>query len=267
MARVRHSVPRKGSRSPPTAHVRRNRAVWDRVSRKYDRRFAEILSGSHAASWGIFRVPERDLRLLGRVRGKRVLEVGCGAARWTMALHRSGARVTGTDLSGQQLATARKLQRTSRLRFPLVRGSVERLPFQEATFDLVFCDWGAMTFSDPARSIPECSRVLRRGGRLVFATWNPIRYLTLDARVDRQVTRLVRPYFGDGRIDFGPNDTVEFCPPFGVWIDLFRQNRLTVDRLIETRPASGQGSKYLSRLDARWARSWPIEAIWKLTKE
>jgi SAM-dependent methyltransferase len=184
-----------------------------------------------------------------------------------MALQRKRARATGIDLSEQQLSKARQLQKRAHLRFPLIHGSVEHLPFQDGSFDLVFCDWGAMTFSDPRRSVPECSRVLRRGGRFVFATASPIRNITLDARADRQVPRLVRPYFGPGRLDLGPNDTIEFCPPYGVWIDLFRQNGLAVDRLVETRPAPGQGSKYLTRSDVRWARAWPVEAIWKLTKE
>jgi ubiquinone/menaquinone biosynthesis C-methylase UbiE len=237
------------------------------VSASYDRRFSSVLGGGHAESWGLFRVPERELKLLGPVRGKRILEVGCGAARWSMALARRGARTTGIDLSSSQLEKARALVQRSGAQVPLVRGSVEQLPFRDAEFDIVFCDWGALTFSDPARSVPECARVLKRHGHLVFATANPFRYVALDRRRDRQVPRLVRPYFGVYRIDFGPTDTVDFNPQFGVWVEIFRRNRLTVERLIETRPSRGQGSKYLSRSDANWARSWPIEAIWKLTKE
>ena len=215
----------------------------------------------------MFRFPERDLRLLGDVRGKRVLELGCGAARWSIALARKGVRPVGIDLSSRQLARARELTRDARVRFPLVRGSAERLPFRSAAFDIVFCDWGAMTFSDPTRSVPEAARVLRKGGRFVFATATPLRQATYDARTDRQSSRLVRPYFGRYRFEFPDDSAVEFHPPYGVWIDLFRENGLRVERLVETRPNRGQRSTYLSRADADWARSWPIEAIWKLVKE
>jgi ubiquinone/menaquinone biosynthesis C-methylase UbiE len=241
--------------------------VWDRVSPWYDRRFARILGGRHAASWGVFRVPESELQLLGRVRGKNVLEVGCGAARWSIALARRGARPVGIDLSGRQLAKARELTVAAHARVPLVRGSVERLPFRTGRFDLVFCDWGAMTFSDPARSVPECARVLRSGGAFVFATASPVRNITLDVRQDRQVRRLVRPYFGTYRIQYGRPEAVEFHPPYGVWVELFRKNGLRIERLVETRPTLGRQSLYLSKGDANWARSWPIEAIWKLVKE
>jgi ubiquinone/menaquinone biosynthesis C-methylase UbiE len=251
-----------------TEHIRHNRAVWDRISPWYDRRFVRVLGGRSAASWGLFRIPESELRLLGPTRGRSVLELGCGAARWSIALARRGARPTGLDLSWTQLSRARGLLRRAGVRFPLIRASAERLPFRDATFDLVFCDWGAMTFTDPERSVPETARVLRKGGRFVFATASPFRYLALDSATDRQTRRLTRPYFGQHRIDFGGKmDAVEFHPPYGVWIDLFRTNGLRVQRLIETRPPPGRRSKYLSHADTTWGRSWPLEVIWTLEKE
>jgi len=248
-------------------HIRHNRAVWDRVSAWYDRRHGPSLGGRHAASWGEFRLPERQLGLLGVVRGKRVLELGCGAARWSIALARQGARPVGLDLSSAQLARARGLVREAGNRVPLVRGSAERLPFRSASFDVVFCDWGAMTFSDPTRSVPEAARVLRRGGTFAFATASPFRFVTYDVRGDGQVRRLLRPYFGTRRVQYPGDSAVEFHPPYGIWVDLFRASGLRVERLIETRPKPRQRSTYLTRKDIEWARSWPIETIWKLVKE
>lgn len=195
------------------------------------------------------------------------MELGCGAARWSIALTRRGARPVGLDLSVRQLVRARDLQRHARTRFPLVRASAERLPFRSGEFDIVFCDWGAMTFADPIRTVPEAARVLRKGGRFVFATASPLRQVTYDARRDRQSRRLVRPYFGLHRFEFPGDSAVEFHPPYGVWIDLFRENHLRVERLVETRGKPGQRSTYLPAADMAWARSWPIEAIWKVVKE
>jgi len=267
MTTARRSARRRVTTRASAPHIRRNRAVWDRVSAWYDRRHGRALGGRNAASWGEFRFPERELQLLGRVRGKRILELGCGAARWSIALTRSGARPAGLDLSSAQLLRARELQRAARTRFPLVRGSAERLPFRAGTFDTVFCDWGAMTFSDPTRSLPEVARVLRRGGRFAFATANPWRSVTYEPRRDRQTRRLARPYFGSFRVEYPGDSAVEFHPPFGFCIDLFRANGLRVERLIESRPGPRQRSTYLSRRDIDWARSWPIEAIWQLVKE
>jgi ubiquinone/menaquinone biosynthesis C-methylase UbiE len=215
----------------------------------------------------VFRIPEKELRLLGPVRGKRVLELGCGAARWSIGLARIGARPVGLDLSSRQLERARELRRAARVEVPLVRGSAERLPFRSGTFDTVFCDWGAMTFADPNRTVPEAARVLRQRGRLVFATASPFRQVTYDPRRDRQTRRLVRPYFGLHRFEFPGDAAVEFHPPYGVWIDLFRASGLRVERLLELPAARGQRSTYLPRSDSEWARSWPIESIWSLVKE
>ncbi len=261
---------RKRSRSRTAGsagHIRYNRAVWDRISGWYDCRHACVLGGTSATAWGLFRVPESKLGLLGNTRGKAILELGCGAARWSIALARGGARSTGIDLSSVQLARARELQRESKVRFPLVRASAEQLPLRDGVFDLVFCDWGAMTFADPMRTVPECARVLRPGGKFVFATASPFRYVTFDRAKDRQSRRLLRPYFGSYRIDLGSDAAVEFQLPYGTWIDLFRKNGLTVERLMETRPTPGRQSRYLSRPDAKWGRSWPLETIWKLRKE
>lgn len=252
----------------PVSHIRHNRGVWNRLSDWYDHRYAGTLGGRNARSWGVFRIPEDDLGLLGPTRGRSILELGCGAGRWSIALAQRGARPTGLDLSAAQLSHARRLQRVVGVRFPLICGSAERLPFRDGSFDIVFCDWGAMTFSDPARSVPECARVLRRGGRFVFATASPFRFMTLDLKRDRHVRRLKRPYFGTYRVDYGgKNDAVEFHPPFGVWVQLFRENGLAIERVVEPRPAPGDRSRYLSSGDVEYARSWPVETIWQLVKE
>jgi ubiquinone/menaquinone biosynthesis C-methylase UbiE len=125
-------------------------------------------------AWGVWQLPESELQVLGEVRGKDVLELGCGAAQWSIALHRVGARVTGLDVSERQLEHARELMAEAAAEFPLVRASAESLPFGDASFDIVFCDHGAMTFADPFLTIPEAARILRPGGLLAFSTHTPI---------------------------------------------------------------------------------------------
>jgi ubiquinone/menaquinone biosynthesis C-methylase UbiE len=87
---------------------------------------------------------------------------------------RRGARVIGLDNSSNQLATARLLQKEFSLRFPLVHADAERPPFADASFDFVISQYGAATWCDPYRWIPEASRILRGGGRLVFETGSPL---------------------------------------------------------------------------------------------
>jgi hypothetical protein len=77
-------------------HARKNRAMWEASSDSYEQRHAISLSGEKAMAWGIWRIPEAELQVLGEVASKDILELGCGAARWSIALARLGARVPCT---------------------------------------------------------------------------------------------------------------------------------------------------------------------------
>src|SRR6476659_8253079 len=88
-------------------------------------------------AWGLFAAPERDLGVLGDVRGVDVLELACGTAYFSAWLARAGARVVAVDFSGEQLATASRLQDQLGPAFPLVQGDAERAPLASGTFDLV----------------------------------------------------------------------------------------------------------------------------------
>jgi ubiquinone/menaquinone biosynthesis C-methylase UbiE len=258
------AVPRPGRRSPTADHVRINRRMWEAQSASYDRRCAPVLSGSHATSWGLWRIPEKALQILGPVRGLRVLELGCGAARWSIALRKEGALSVGLDLTRAQLRQASRLVRRSAIVLPLVQGSAETVPFRDGSFDVVFCDWGAMTFADPYRTIPECSRLLSEGGLLAFACASPIRFLAHDRRSDRTTRRFLRDYFGMHRLDF--DNEVNFVLPYGKWIELMRDHDLAVESLIETQPAPRARQPYLTSQEAKWSRHWPMECIWRARK-
>ena len=190
--------------------------------------------------------PGRELGVLGDVSGLDVFEYGCGAAQWSIALAADGARVVGLDQSSGQLGHARTRMRAAGVAVALVSAAGEHVPFAAATFDVVFCDHGAMSFCDPARSVPEVARLLRPGGRLAFAHCTPLWYLTYDEQRDRQTRRLQRPYFGMRRLAFG-DGTVDFQIPHGEWIRLFRAHGLVVDDLIELRRAE-KGPVHVVRL-------------------
>ena len=247
-----------------SAHARKNRAMWEATSDSYEQQHAAALSADDAMAWGLWRIPEAKLHVLGDVRDKDVLELGCGAARWSIALAQRGARSVGLDLSPRQLAHARGLMAAARVAFPLVEASAEAVPLADTSFDIVFCDWGAMTFCDPARTVREAARLLRPAGLFAFATGTPIQCICEDVAADRLQRHLVNDYFGLTHLDWG--DEVDFQIPYGEWLRLFREAVLLVEDLIETRPAEGQTSTYRSEEENEWARHWPMENIWRLRK-
>ena len=256
---------RRPARSATSDHVARNRREWDATSEEYERRHHKILGASKSAAWGVFRVPETRLALLGPVRGRRILELGCGAGRWSATLVSAGGLPIGLDVSANRLAQARLVQSQRRRPFPLVRADAEHLPFRDLAFDVVFCDWGAMTFCDPYETVPEVARVLRPGGVFSFSNSSPFRTVAQDRGNDRIGRSLRYDYFGLHRASF-PRET-NFQLEYGEWIRLFRQYGLWVDRLIEPRSPHPRRSSYLSAEAMRWGRRWPIESIWRLLKE
>lgn len=200
--------------------------------------------------------------------GLRVLELGCGAGQLGINLVKLGAGVVGLDFSVNQLAAARVNVEETGERFPLVRASAEELPFADASFDLVVCDHGATSFTDPRETIPECARVLCSGGRLIFdiaTPWVAVCWPDDDSPPDRV---LHRPYFTLGRTEYVEDGlpSVEWYLTYGEWIRVFRDAGLHVEDLIELRPAPAATSTYTNFSTLEWARDLPGDHIWKLSK-
>jgi len=243
----------------------RNRAWWDRTADEYQGRHGEHI-GRREPRWGIWQLPEEELGILGDVAGKDVLELGCGAAQWSILLTGLGARVVALDNSERQLEHARRAMQAAGLDFPLVHASAEAVPLPDASFDVVFADHGANRFTDPYRWVPEAARLLRPGGLLAFSGGTPWEYLCWDDEADTVGQILRRDYFGLHRIEEGEG-YVQFELPYGHWIALFRRCELAVEELREIRPPEGAVSTYRTAEETAWARRWPMEQIWKVRKE
>jgi SAM-dependent methyltransferase len=244
-------------------HILRNREAWDRGAVEYEgpgRRSWE----SPEPYWGIFQVPEAQLGVLPDVRGLDVVELGCGTAYVSAWLARRGARPVGIDNSAAQLRNARRFQREFGVEFPLVHANAEEAPLASERFDLAISEYGASIWCDPHRWIPEASRLLRPGGRLIFLVNGTLLMLTmLELEADGPATdRLQRDYFGMHRFEWPDDPAIEFHLGYGDWIRLLRANGFEVEDLLEVRPPEGSTTRYpFVTLD--WARRWPCEEVWK----
>lgn len=109
------------------------------------------------------------LKLCGEVRGKSVLDVGCGEGRFCRMLAERGAQVTGLEPTARLLEEARKRHPQGRYE----SGDAAKLPFGNATFDLVVSYVALVDIADYRAAIREKARVLKAGGRVVFANLQP----------------------------------------------------------------------------------------------
>jgi len=173
---------------------RANRTWWDDEAAPYYREHGGFL-GDAELVWGPEGWTESDLRLLGPLDGVDALEIGAGAAQGSRYAVRCGARCIASDLSAGMLRQGRRIDDDRGSRVPLVQCDATELPFADHSFDLVFTAYGAVPFvADSARLMSEAHRVLRPGGRFVFSTTHPIRWVFLD-EPGPEGLRAMLPYF------------------------------------------------------------------------
>ncbi len=157
-----------------------SRGWWDADADDYQAEHGSFL-GDVDFVWCPEGLREADARLLGDVSGRRVLELGCGAAAAGRWLATQGARVVAMDLSAGMLRHASRAAATTGVRVPLVQADALALPYRDASFDVVCTAFGAVPFvADSAAVMREVHRVLRPGGRWVFSITHPMRWIFLD---------------------------------------------------------------------------------------
>jgi SAM-dependent methyltransferase len=239
-----------------------NRALWTLVNAEFTDERAARAWASTEVTWGLFEIPEREVRALGDVRELDVVELGCGTAYFSAWLARSGAKVVAVDATRAQLRSARRCQQEFGGEFPLIEADGERVPLRSCTFDLVVSEYGASVWCDPERWIAESARLLRPGGRLVFLTNSVLATLCVPEEEGEAQEHLLRPQRGINRLRW-PGGGIEFHPGHGDWIRILRANGFTVEALHELHaPIGATRPDYYEIASAAWARQWPAEDLW-----
>lgn len=110
------------------------------------------------------------LRLVGRMDGHDVLDVGCGDGCLSALLGQRGAQVAGIDSSHEAIVLAAEMCEQASVPARFVEGAGERLPVDSATQDVVVCCDVIEHVEQPGALLEEIRRVLRPTGRLVLST-------------------------------------------------------------------------------------------------
>ena len=110
-----------------------------------------------------------------------LLEIAAGTGRVTRALAEAvapSAGIVATDLNEAMIARAADLVVASNVRWQ--QADAQALPFADATFDAVACQFGVMFFPDKSGAYAEVRRVLKPGGRYVFSVWDSLTHNDLS---------------------------------------------------------------------------------------
>jgi len=216
----------------------------------------------------VWHKPESEINVLPDVRGKDVVELGCGTAYVSAWLKRGGARrVVGVDITPAQLETARRLNTKYGLELELVEANAEATGLPGASFDLAISEYGASIWCDPYKWIPEAARLLRADGELVFLRNSTLSILCMPDQGKVQ-DRLQRPQLGLNRLDWPDDPETEFQLAAGDLIRLLRKSGFEIIDMVEIfAPADAALHPFYGEyMSVEWAQKWPSEEMWRARK-
>ena len=160
-----------------------NAAFWVEIIRQHRDRYRTGLTN------------QAILTAIGDAHGLAVLDAGCGEGYMARTLAENGAKVTGIDLSTELIKAARAHALSAELPVTFDAGSVNALPYDPGTFDLVLCNHLLNDLEDPAQAIREFARVLSEEGRIVILMLHPCFYNKHAERDEPGNNLLTSTYF------------------------------------------------------------------------
>ena len=249
-------------------YVKANRDHWTKNNAAYTDAHAEDAWNEREISWGVWSTPESEVHVLPDVRGKDVVELGCGTAYVSAWLKRGGARrVVGVDITPAQLETGRRLNTKYGLGLELVEANAEATGLPGAAFDLAISEYGASIWCDPYKWIPEAARLLRPNGELVFLRNSTLSILCMPDTGKVQ-ERLLRPQLSLNRMDWLDTGETEFQLGHGDLIRLLRNSGFELLDMVEIFASAHAVNHpfYGEYMSVDWAQKWPSEEMWRARK-
>ncbi|MGD8566064.1 MAG: class I SAM-dependent methyltransferase [Candidatus Bathyarchaeota archaeon] len=148
------------------------RKGWNIISKGYQSSVRISLDDVH---YGPISPGEKEMKLLGEVKGKKVLEIGCGGGQNAIVLAKWGARSVGLDISEEQVKHAIELARKTKVQVKFYVGNMESMEmFSDECFDVVLSSCAIGYSENPEKVFHEVFRILRGDGLFVFCVVHPI---------------------------------------------------------------------------------------------
>lgn len=139
---------------------------------------------------------EKHFKLLGKLGGKRILEIGCGGAQCSIAMAKQGAKVIGMDISEEQLKFAKKLAEKNKVKIKFIQRDIKTLtPIKSNSQDIVFSAIALHYVDNLDKCFKEVYRVLKKRGIFIFSLNHPF-----TRTVNSKTLKLEDSYFNTGKI-------------------------------------------------------------------
>jgi len=176
---------------------------------------------------------ENELRLLGNLKGKNVLEIGCGGAQCGIAMAKRGAKVTGMDISNEQLKFAKSLAEKNKVNITLYQGDIVNLKqIKSNSQDIVFTAWALHYVDNLEKCFKEVYRVLKNQGIFVLSMPHPF-----SDTINSKTLKIKRSYFNNGKfVEVFSDKTKKFVMYHHTFSDITNavaNSGLNIEKVIE----------------------------------
>lgn len=230
---------------------------WDETSVSYQK---SSKINTNSVHYGPYAPDESELKLLGNVKGKKILEIGCGGGQCSIALAKQGAVCTGIDISEEQLKYAEKLAKKNKVKINFVHGSFQNLnKIKSNSVDIVFSAYALQYSPDLKKVCKSVYRILKKNGIFVFSFDNPF-YLIIN----KKSHKVVHDYFDTGKIaleetwaDNTKHKFVFYHRKISDIHDALIDSKLIVEKIIEPLKLKNQEAW----TKGKWAKIYPKDLV------
>ncbi len=208
------------------------------VSRRYATSQASDPARATSVVYGTDVPSESDLRLLGPVEGKRLLDLGCGIGHNAVVLARQGAKVLGVDPDAALLAQARQRAEAAEVKVELHQSALADLPFLRSdSVDAALSVMALATAEDLARVFRQVHRVLKPEAQLVASFPHPVSGLFEPGGAEP--AKAVHPYQRSEPVTWqeGPRTVVDHPRTIAEIFTTLHRSSFVVDQVLEPVPS------------------------------
>lgn len=205
--------------------------IYDTFGQKYHEKIMDVSS----SFWNKYLDEYWTFKILKKiVKGKKVLDLGCGSGIRTRKLAKLGAKVVGIDFSKTLIEIARK--NNPQIIFYI--GDIKKMPFKNSEFDIVSSNLVLHYFKDLKPAYKETHRVLKKGGIFVFSIHHPFCGSKKKIIINNKKEQIFTEYFHNKAFQWnmlkGMNVT-SYHHTFENIITNLRETGFKIDEIIETK--------------------------------
>ena len=252
------------------------RRSWNSISPNYQKNTIISLNDVH---YGPLMAGEKKLNLLGNVKKKKVLEMGCGGGQNSTVLAKWGANVTGIDISENQIAYAKDLARREKVNVKFIVSNMEKLTsIPSKSIDIVISSFAIHYADNIEKTFREVGRVLKLNGVFVLCDGHPVNYFNWIRHKGKDAI-VIGNYFKRRKVywvwrSVGKVKLYDYYRNFQDYIEPLIKNGFVIERFLEPeildmRDIKRGRSPYVNDYYKKWYKRWkrnPLTFIIKARK-